>query len=113
MRVENPVEAAAAFEALRRDRYLRVLGPEQPQDDRSMLERYYDTLPHVKAEREAEEEEQRKAALPLNGAGVLRAALAGGSGTINGDAPPATVQSAAEVIRRELGGVAGRMDATG
>ena len=108
MRVDNPVEAAAAFEALRRDRYRRVLGPDQPQDDRSMLERYYDTLPHVKAEREAEEAERQRH-IGLNGAGVLRAALACGSGTING-ATPAAVESAADVIRAAL---AGRQDFAG
>lgn len=102
------------LEMMRRSR-LSILQPEESttEDTRSTLERYYDTLPHVKAEREQEEaERQAQQSMPLNGAQVLRAALAGGTGTVNGGHQP-TVNSAAEVIAEHLGGISGRFDHSG
>ncbi|MDJ0400885.1 hypothetical protein [Rhodococcus rhodochrous] len=100
---------------LMRMRRLSILRPEDvnPEDTRTALDRYYDTLPHVKAERAEEEaERQRQQSIPLNGAAVLRAALAGGDGTINSDHAPVT-NSAAALIARELGGLSGRTDHAG
>ncbi|MHC6213871.1 hypothetical protein [Rhodococcus ruber] len=107
MRINSDQDIAEAIGALQRDRLYRVTGTPQPvEDDRDLLTRYLDTLP------DPDDNQHQAPVVPLNGAGVLRAALAGAHGTINGGTRE-TVQSAAEVIRQELGGVSGRMDATG
>lgn len=114
MRVGNEKDIAEALGALRKDRQ-SILKPSikaEPEQQQSMLDRYYETLPEVKRQKAEEKAAARKAALPLNGAGVLRAALAGGSGTINSGSW-AVQESVASVIARELGGVEGRMDSTG
>lgn len=111
MRVNTEHDIAEALGALRKERQ-SILKPSikaEPEQQQSMLDRYYDTLPEVKRQKA---EAARKAALPLNGAGVLRAALAGGHGTVNSGSW-AVQESVASVIARELGGVEGRMDSTG
>jgi hypothetical protein len=76
------------------DRAVNYYGA-KPEDNRSMIKKYLDTLPGNKPK-------DTSTTLPLNGAGILRAALGGQAGTINGNA--ASVDSAAGLIRDNLSG---------